>query len=69
MNAGWGIVVGAAVIACSVAISHRYEIGTFAGQSGYAALWRSDNLTGEILYCDRSDIANAACKPAEIYKR
>ena len=68
MNVGWGIVAGAALIAGSIVISHRYEIDTFAGSSGYAALWRSDNLTGEILYCDRSATSGAACKPVEIYK-
>lgn len=35
MNVGWGIVAGAALIAGSMAISHRYEIDTFAGSSGY----------------------------------
>ena len=68
VNLGWGIVAGAALIAGSIAISHRYEIGTFAGTNGYAGLWRSDNLTGQILYCDRDQTSGAACKAAEIYK-
>jgi hypothetical protein len=68
VNVGWGIVAGAALIAGSISISHRYEIGTFAGSTGYAALWRSDNLTGEVLYCDRYQTSGTACKEAEIYK-
>lgn len=68
MNIGWGIIVGGALLAASIAISHRYEMSSFASTGGYVGLWRADNLTGEILFCDKSDTAPAACKPATIYK-
>lgn len=69
MNYRWSIVGGAALIAAAIAGSHRYEIASFTLSTGYAGLWRADNWTGEILFCDRGQNPETACEPARIIKR
>lgn len=64
MNQGLAIVIGAALIAIAIAISHRYEIAVFALAPNYEGAWRVDNWTGQILYCDRGASADVACELA-----
>lgn len=61
----WLVVVGAALIAIAIAISHRFEISSVTGSGDYVGLWRVDNWTGEVLYCDKG-MSGEACEPARI---
>ena len=63
MNWGWGI--GAFLIGAAIALSHRYEIAATALGQDYVSLWRVDNWTGEILYCDHGE----ACEVARVTGR
>jgi hypothetical protein len=68
MNWGWGIVLGALLIGAAIALSHRYEIAATALGQDYVSLWRVDNWTGEILYCDHGD-SGEACEVARVTGR
>ena len=65
MSCNWLIIISAALVALAIATSHRYEISSVATGADYVGLWRVDNWTGEILYCDRG-ATGEACEQARI---
>lgn len=46
------LVIGAALIAAAIAVSHRYSMGVVNGADDYSSVWRVDQWTGKILTCD-----------------
>jgi hypothetical protein len=60
MKSGAAIVIGAALIAGAIAISHRYEINAHrvecpVERSPCSVVWRVDQWTGETWYCQRAN--------------
>jgi hypothetical protein len=69
MNQGLAVAIGAMLIAAAIALSHRYEIAPIMLAPDYVAAWRVDNWTGEILYCDKGNVAGVGCSPVWIRKQ
>jgi hypothetical protein len=68
MNQGVAIIIGTTLIAAAIAVSHRYQIATAMLAPDYVLVWRVDNWTGEILYCDRGAVPGVGCEPAHIHR-
>jgi hypothetical protein len=52
MNMGFAVIIGAALIAGSIAISQRYGVTTMEGKSTLVIV--TDHWTGKIKYCDNA---------------
>lgn len=62
MNIGAAIVIGAALIAGAVAVSHRYAISAHLvacndERSACSGVWRTDQWTGEMWFCQHANFA------------
>jgi len=69
MNIPGAIVLGAALISASIALSHRYEMVRFDTKDGTPpGVWRSDNWTGDMMFCDKS-VTGEGCEPVKIYEK
>jgi hypothetical protein len=68
MNQSLAIVIGAALLAAAIALSHRYEIKSVMLPPDYVAAWRVDNWAGELLYCDKGTVAGVGCSPVWIHR-
>jgi hypothetical protein len=67
MNLGLAIVIAAALIGAGFAISHRYEISAHActANSGNCSrVWRVDQWTGHMMFCEHVPQPPAALEPA-----
>jgi hypothetical protein len=70
MNVGVAVVIGAALIAAAIAVSHRYAIrahrvGCNSEQSACSGAWRVDQWTGGVQFCQYANTAGCFVVPAK----
>jgi len=69
MNLGVAIVVGAALIAATIAVSHRYVVVAHACGATCSRAWLINQWTGRMVMCEYDSTASANNIPGPICYR